>query len=40
MPVKHPETDEVISGGQFDEQIRIIDQQIEDNARLQGLVSR
>ena len=35
--VKNPETDEVISGGQFDEQIRIIDQQIEDNAKLQNL---
>ena len=35
--VKNEETDEVISGGQFDEQIRIIDQQIEDNAKLQNL---
>jgi hypothetical protein len=35
--VKNSETDEVISGGQFDEQIRIIDQQIEDNAKLQNL---
>ena len=35
--IKNEETDEVISGGQFDEQIRIIDQQIEDNAKLQNL---
>ena len=35
--IKNQQTDEVISGGQFDEQIRIIDQQIEDNAKLQNL---
>jgi len=35
--IKNEETDQVISGGQFDEQIRIIDQQIEDNAKLQNL---
>jgi len=35
--IKNEQTDEIISGGQFDEQIRIIDQQIEDNAKLQNL---